>query len=138
MGAGATTVGQTLRSDPQIGAVLAPSGGATPRTSARHALAVYWSVTGHAWDRYPHTVLLTRYTNTVYGQVRSDGGVKLVYVRRMAWAVIYRKVPIVPMGGPIGPNTPRPTPEPICDYVFFVDANTGSYMDAFSECPGRL
>ena len=93
----------------------------------------------HSWDSYPHAVLLTLYTNSVLGQLTADGSVKPTFVNRLTWAVIYRTVPIVSFGGPIRLDpAPMPAPAPLCDFVFLVGADTGSCLDAFSQCPGRL
>jgi hypothetical protein len=86
-------------------------------------------------------VVLTRYSNSVYGEIQPDGSVKPDYQNVLAWAVIYTGVHIDAIGGPAGRTAPPPPPPggtPTCDFVFLVNATTGKYMTAFDECPGRL
>ena len=132
-----------LTSDPQVGATLAPPPeDARPATDAANAYSVYQETLPHEWDTYPHSVQLTLYSSSVYGEIQADGSVKPTYEDVLAWAVIYRGVPIHKIGGapPIQTDLPTPSPAitPSCDFVFLVDATTGKYMHAFDECPGRL
>jgi hypothetical protein len=133
-------------SDPSIGAQLVPApASAQPLVSASAALATYQSsMPNPEWSDANRSVSLVVYSNASYGPVDAAGKVTPAFTGVLSWAINYRHVPVLPIGGAVV-ETPGPAATPTaasvstdCDFVYLVDAKTGGYMMAFNECPGRI
>ena len=72
------------------------------------------------------------------GQIQGDGSVRLDYVNRLVWAYVgYGPCATDNLSGMIGTNAstvvPTPSPGLTCIGVVTVDAQTGKYLEGYTE-----
>lgn len=81
------------------------------------------------------TVSATRYgyTNSSYGQIRSDGSVKLGYVNKPVWLITVPLADGSLDGSQGGPGSSRPKLHD-CTYYYVVDAKANQLVTSGEEC----
>lgn len=131
------TLSSTVRGP--SGAVLAPAPpDAKPAVTADDAEDVFLKSGLHpdlVKTRAAHETLLVEYTNTVAGDIQSDGSVQHPYANVLVWALIFRDVQPLILG-PAGPpdSTPATSDLPAeAEFVFLVDATSGADLGGFEN-----
>jgi hypothetical protein len=115
-------------------ALAPPPPGAAPTVTAAEALKAYTGsgvfpgVAAHAAG--PAEVRLVSFSDDTQGTMQADGSVHLTYQGRLAWAVIYHRVPYSGVALPPQASGAPSVPE---DIVTIVDANTGQILEAFAD-----
>jgi hypothetical protein len=140
-----SVLAQTLVTDPGLGGKFSPPpAGAVPSVSAAAAWVTFQGLSMRPeLLGQPFTIALADYSNNVQGPVPSPGApINYTYsAARLSWVVFYRNVaPPARQNGPAGDSYPSPDPNAPhnCDFDFVVDATTGQYVTAFSECNDAL
>jgi hypothetical protein len=78
----------------------------------------------------PDLIELVRYRDDVYGDIQTDGSVRLRHRNTLAWALVHKSVQ-VPFYGGIGSIPP---PQRVCDQIDVMDAHTGTMLVGFFDC----
>lgn len=121
--------------------MLAPPAGAVPAVSAEAAYETFRrdGLRPRGAMNARQQLVLTLYSNDVYGDTDPASGKKtLRFQNVLAWAVIFNGVePTVRGGATKDGGRPAVNSSVRCDFVYLVDAMTGTYMMAFEDCPGK-
>lgn len=125
------SAGPVVPMDPVLVDGLARQGVLVEDTSADGAISAADAVTSArvgiplVADAAP-TESLVLFTDEVYGPEDASGRVQPLYVKRLAWAVVFPDVKVPIMGGIVEGDTY------VANMVVFIDARTGDFLRAIA------
>jgi len=135
----ATSASQVFKWD-DVSATLSPWTGSTTSlvTSTVAYSAVSEGVTNVAGSPDASgtpTASLYSYTNSAYGDIQTDGSVKLTYTDSPVWAFTIPLARYVDLSqGPKGASAPSPVTRSGCEFYYLVSASDGSFVTSGEEC----